>query len=86
MRMRAIAYFVKRLSGDPIPVVLHCPVCHKQHIDEVCETTNPGWLNPPHTSHKCLECGTVWRPCPFPTEGVASISIRGHADTWPDTK
>lgn len=67
----------------PIQLLLHCPVCHRQHIDEVDEATNPGWQNPPHTSHKCLHCGTIWRPADVPTEGVRSIATHGSSDTWP---
>lgn len=64
-------------------MILFCPVCHLQHIDEVDEVTNPGWVNPPHTSHKCLGCGTVWRPAQVPTEGVRILSYHGKSDTWP---
>lgn len=39
------------------------------------------WDNPPHKSHKCLSCGTIWRPADVPTEGVASIQTQGKADT-----
>lgn len=67
----------------PIPMILICPVCHLQHIDEVDELTNPGWDNPPHTSHKCLGCGTVWRPAQVPTEGVRILDYHGKSDTWP---
>lgn len=67
---------------DPVPVVLHCPKCYRQHVDEVDPVGNPGWENPPHTSHKCLYCSTVWRPADFPTEGVRSIETKGKSDTW----
>lgn len=67
----------------PIPMILFCPVCHLQHIDEVDEVTNPGWENPPHTSHKCLNCGVVWRPAMVETEGVRILPYHGKSDTWP---
>jgi hypothetical protein len=66
-----------------IPMVLHCPVCHMLHIDEVDEVLNPGWMNPQHVSHTCLGCGTVWRPSDRPTEGVAALERHGRSDTWP---
>ncbi len=28
------------------------------------------WLNPPHKSHRCYFCNTVWRPFEYPTNGV----------------
>lgn len=40
------------------------------------------WQNPPHRSHLCHTCGTIWRPADVPTNGVASIETRGKADTW----
>lgn len=67
----------------PIPMILFCPVCHLQHIDEVDEVTNPGWQNPPHASHKCLNCGIVWRPANVETEGVRILPCHGKSDTWP---
>ena len=66
-----------------IQMILHCPVCHQQHIDEVDELSNPGWTNPPHKSHKCLGCGTIWRPSQFYTEGVKLLDVHGKSDTWP---
>lgn len=66
---------------DPIPMVLHCPNCGKQHVDAPEPET--GWDNPPHKSHKCHSCGTIWRPAPVYTNGVAKLESRGEADTWP---
>jgi hypothetical protein len=77
------------VGGDPIPMVLHCPVCGLQHVDESDEfkthPDDPGqsyWTNPPHRSHLCHGCGTIWRPADVPTEGVARITTTGKADTW----
>jgi hypothetical protein len=42
------------------------------------------WLNPPHKSHRCLNCNIVWRPADFCTNGVASVKTRGENDTWPE--
>lgn len=68
----------------PIPLVLHCPSCGLQHIDE----PNPerGWDNPPHRSHECQSCLCVWRPADVATTGVHAVQTKGKADTWtPET-
>lgn len=65
----------------PIPMILHCPSCGLQHIDEPDERT-PDWSNPPHRSHLCHGCGCIWRPADVATEGVRTISTAGKADTW----
>lgn len=67
----------------PIPMVLHCPKCHTQHID--VPEPEKGWTNPPHKSHLCHSCGTVWRPADVPTTGVAAIATRGKQDTHPQS-
>jgi len=45
---------------NPIPMVLHCPTCGHQHID--APKPEAGWHNPPHRSHLCEQCKTIWRP------------------------
>lgn len=77
-----------------IDMLLFCPRCGEQHIDApepadadvdvdgtVISATGE-WTNPPHRSHLCHMCGTIWRPADVPTNGVASIETRGKADTW----
>ena len=79
----------------PIDMVLHCPKCHTQHIDapespmraaaanSLAGLSAGGlWTNPPHRSHLCHQCGTIWRPADVWTNGVASIATRGKNDTW----
>jgi hypothetical protein len=66
-------------NAPPIPMVLHCPLCHVQHVDQATET----WSNPPHRSHLCHNCGCVWRPADVATVGVKRIETRGKADNWP---
>lgn len=44
-------------------------------------TRYPKWPNPPHRSHMCQYCRTVWRPADVPTTGVAAITTRGRDDT-----
>jgi predicted RNA-binding Zn-ribbon protein involved in translation (DUF1610 family) len=62
----------------PIPMVLHCPHCGRQHIDRATAE----WANPPHRSHLCHFCGTVWRPADVPTTGVSNIETSGKQDNW----
>jgi hypothetical protein len=85
-------------GGAPIDMVLFCPKCGAQHVDEadppitVLEATlrahplaipaPPRWTNPPHRSHLCHVCETVWRPADVPTNGVVSVKTQGSADNW----
>lgn len=86
--------------SKPIPMILNCPNCGMQHVDEskpdVCERCGKSqadcscskftaWLNPPHKSHRCGACNTVWRPADVATVGVERISTRGEGDTWQPT-
>ena len=75
-------------AAAPIPMVLHCPECGLQHVDEAVAERDEdgrqiGWTNPPHRSHLCHGCGCIWRPCDVATEGVSAIATAGTADTWP---
>lgn len=74
----------EKSQNTPIPMVLHCPQCGTQHIDAPDPAS--GWDNPPHRSHLCNTCGTIWRPADVPTSGVKAISSRGHSDTWPSSE
>ena len=73
----------------PIDMILHCPNCGMQHIDEPegegdDEATIKRldvWTNPPHRSHLCHGCGHIWRPADVPTNGVAEIKTRGKNDS-----
>lgn len=67
-------------AQGPVPMVLHCPRCHVQHIDAPDERT-PGWQNPPHRSHLCHGCGLIWRPADVPTIGVECTQTVGRGDT-----
>ena len=68
---------------EPIDVVLLCPNCGTVHVD--APEPERGWTNPPHRSHLCHSCGTIWRPADVPTNGVAAVKTRGGKDTWPQT-
>lgn len=73
------AEFLAVLGANPsLNMVLNCPACGLQHIDEPSE----GWDNPPHRSHLCQGCGEIWRPADVPTNGVGGTITRGDADTW----
>lgn len=70
----------------PINMVLHCPNCGRQHIDEPEGEIRGGeqcidWTNPPHRSHLCHGCGHIWRPADVPTNGVAAVKTKGKADS-----
>ncbi len=89
----SLAEGLKAIQGSarvPIPMILHCPKCHTQHIDAPGETIEvrggevcvDKWDNPPHRSHKCQKCNTTWRPADVCTTGVARIETKGKADTW----
>ncbi|WP_208448823.1 hypothetical protein [Burkholderia cenocepacia] len=77
--------------GQPAPLdmLLFCPKCGAQHVDapEMVSDDHPvlyadAWTNPPHRSHLCHACGTIWRPADVPTNGVAAVQTRGKTDTW----
>jgi rubredoxin len=77
---------------SPIDMVLHCPACGMQHIDEPepgqlvsggpnAGRVRAGWDNPPHRSHLCHDCGHIWRPADVPTNGVAAVKTKGKNDS-----
>jgi len=75
-------------GGAPIDMVLFCPKCGMQHIDEAdpydmtyVEGGPGAWTNPPHRSHLCHGCGYIWRPADVPTNGVAAIKTKGKNDS-----
>jgi hypothetical protein len=46
------------------PLVLLCPACHRQHVDEGELAVTP------HAEHVCLHCGRTWRPRGYTTVGI----------------
>lgn len=51
-----------------VPMVLHCPRCEVQHLDE------GEWETREHRTHQCQHCGHLWRPVhELPTCGVAVL-------------
>jgi len=69
-------------AAAPIDMVLSCPNCGQQHLDEPDERS-PDWTNPPHRSHLCHGCGWIWRPADVATNGVRAINSRGQNDSQP---
>ena len=52
------------------------------HINAACNCQSfVAWLNPPHKSHRCSNCNTVWRPADVPTNGVERAKTVGSNDT-----
>ena len=60
-------------TREPIPMMLFCPRCHEQHVD--APEPEKGWTNPPHATHTCQHCGTLWRPSNHNTTGVFHIGV-----------
>lgn len=57
----------KRIHEVPIRMLLFCPVCDAQHIDE------GEWATLPHRTHECQHCRHQWRPSHTSTVGVKDL-------------
>jgi hypothetical protein len=84
--LNSIFRVIDRLRDGPIDMVLHCPACGLQHIDEPspyaeAEGFIGEWTNPPHRSHLCHGCGHIWRPADVPTNGVQAVDTKGKNDS-----
>lgn len=62
----------------PVDMIIYCPRCHQQHIDE----PHGEWTNPPHRSHECQHCKLVWRVADVPTNGVRTLQTVGSMDSF----
>jgi hypothetical protein len=62
--------------SEPIPMLLYCPRCDKQHVD----APDGVWENPPHRTHRCQGCHYEWRPSDVATTGVRTLSTKGEHD------
>ncbi len=66
----------RRPADAPIPMVLTCPLCKQQHIDE------DSWATLAHRTHRCVAgpygtgCGHEWRPSNVATVGVRKADLR----------
>lgn len=56
-------------NNNPVPMVLKCPCCGGQHIDE------GAWATRPHKRHKCTIpfCYFEWAPYDYETVGVREL-------------
>lgn len=65
------AIAIRKLIEDPsigaISMLLTCPDCSTQHIDE------GEWTTRLHRTHQCQGCLKEWRPANVPTVGVKSL-------------
>ena len=82
----AIAHARLTIAAElaPVPMILHCPACGRQHIDAAEPDT--GWENPPHKSHLCAFCSFIWRPADIATVGVLELRSHGLHDTVPQRR
>lgn len=57
-----------------IPMILFCPHCRKQHVDE------GKWATRPHRTHACVDdvagkgCGKAFTPSTYRTVGVLTLA------------
>lgn len=68
---------IEIVQSVPVPMRLHCPVCHMLHIDDGEFATKA------HRDHACQHCGMVWRPALVPTVGVQFLP--GYKNGDPET-
>lgn len=66
-------YESRRHDLQPVPLLLHCPLCNTRHVDKGEFATRP------HHTHACQQCGHVWRPALVFTVGVQFLP--GFRDT-----
>lgn len=53
---------LKRMTEEPVPMILWCPACGERHID-------PPSMDA-HKTHACQFCGLLWKPALCDTVGV----------------
>jgi hypothetical protein len=63
-------------AAEPLPMILHCPNCHLQHVD-VDGQTGAWATSRHHRKHLCKPedggCGHVWQPSLRHTVGVREL-------------
>ena len=87
------AFIGSPAGSEPVDMLLFCPKCGQQHVDEpettthikdgIPESAEVTWTNPPHRSHKCYYCNHIWRPADVATSGVAELKTKGQNDGSP---
>lgn len=55
----------------PTPMLLFCPVCQFQHIDE--DEGDIDWRTRLHRKHLCKKCGGEFKPANIYTVGVKEL-------------
>ena len=63
-------------DGVPVAMVLRCPSCAYQHVDE------GEWATRPHRTHLCADCGAEWRPFDYATVGVETTAQGDGERRW----
>jgi hypothetical protein len=59
---------IQLIGTAPIPMILHCPKCHVQHVDR------DEWVDRTHRTHLCASCAHEWRPANVYTVGVQELA------------
>lgn len=76
-RMEVWQKFHESQHLTPVSMILFCPYCRRQHVDE------GEWVTRAHSSHACVYCNHVWRAADVPTVGVDEIKTKGDRDDVP---
>ena len=71
-----VRVFRNELNASPLPLIIHCPKCHLQHVDVDDDSGN--WATTRHhRKHLCKPedggCGHVWMPSLRNTVGVREL-------------
>lgn len=65
------------MSEVPVAMILRCPSCAYQHVDE------GEWASRPHKTHLCADCGLEWRPFEYATVGVEAMETnQNQSEEW----
>lgn len=82
MRNSGQESIIKSIQRPVLDILLWCPACNAQHVDkpDADQTRTNAWKNPPHCSHLCQDCGHIWWPSDYYTNGVEAIFTFGKND------
>jgi len=69
LAIREVLRIIEEKPEPPIPMVLHCPKCHVQHVDRGEWAT----AAKAHQKHLCEACGHTWKPSAIATVGVERL-------------
>lgn len=72
---KAMVKMTKIILAQPVPVVVHCPLCKVQHIDR--DEGAIDWRTRPHRKHLCKPaeggCGHIFKVSNLFTVGVETL-------------